>query len=72
MQVSEFFDSAFCLQKSPKIGRIVPEFGDKNVRELIIGFYRIIYRIKSINEIDILTVHHSKRLLTKRKFKKRK
>lgn len=46
MQVSEFFNSTLILQKFPKTGKIVPELKDKSIRELIIGFYRIIYRIK--------------------------
>jgi toxin ParE1/3/4 len=72
LQVEDFLESALRLQKFPKIGRIVPEVGDKNLRELIVGFYRIIYRIKAMNKIDILTVYHAKRLLTKRKIKKLK
>ena len=41
------------------IGKIVPEIEDSNIRELIEGNYRIIYKIISKNRIDILTVHHS-------------
>jgi mRNA-degrading endonuclease RelE of RelBE toxin-antitoxin system len=36
---------------------------DENIRELILGNYRIIYRIISEERIDILTVHHSAKLL---------
>jgi toxin ParE1/3/4 len=48
-------------------GKIVPEIENQNVRELIEGNYRIIYRIVNERRIDILTVHHSARDLTKRK-----
>jgi addiction module RelE/StbE family toxin len=50
---------------NPYLGRIVPEFNDKLIRELIEGNYRIIYRIKSEVQIDILRVYHSSRLLRK-------
>ena len=50
------------LAKFPKSGRIVPEFSNENIREIILGNYRIIYRIKN-NIIEILTVYHSARLL---------
>ncbi len=44
-------------------GRIVPEIDRKEIRELIQGNYRIIYKIISKNQIDILTIHHSSRSL---------
>ena len=51
------------------LGKIVPEIDKQNIRELVEGRYRIIYKIVSKNQIDILTVHHSARDLTKRKIK---
>lgn len=72
IQASAFFDSVLCLQEFPKTGRIVPEAGDKNIRELIVGFYRIIYSTKSLNKIVILTIYHTKRRLTKKKIRKLK
>jgi len=39
----------------------------QNIRELIEGNYRIIYLIINDERIDILTVHHSARDLTRRK-----
>ena len=69
VQVEDFFDSVFVLEEFPKTGRIVPEVNDKNLRELIVGFYRVIYRILDSKKIDILTVYHTSRLLTKKKLK---
>lgn len=46
-----------------KLGRIVPELKNAIFRELIIGNYRIIYKIVSKNQIDILTIHLAQRLL---------
>jgi addiction module RelE/StbE family toxin len=63
LQVEMFFDYSQILESQPLAGRIVPELDKKNIRELIIGNYRLIYEIISANRIDILTVHHSARLI---------
>jgi len=47
------------IKDNIKIGRVVPEFEKEEIRELIEGRYRIVYRLISENEVDILTVHHS-------------
>jgi len=44
------------------MGRIVPEVDSPIVRELILGDYRIIHRIRG-ELVEILTVYHGKRLL---------
>ena len=72
MVVQHLFESTDILESHPKAGRIVPEFNNKNTRELIRGSYRIVYRIVDNTRIDILTIHHSARLLTKSSFRKRK
>jgi addiction module RelE/StbE family toxin len=61
--VNSLFDSTEILEQYPLVGRIVPEFNDINIRELIRDNYRIVYRILNENRIDILTVHHSAQLL---------
>ena len=50
------------LRQFPQMGRIVPEEQDKNLRELIYGNYRIIYRLQN-KVIEVLTIHHSSRIL---------
>ena len=62
--VSNLFDSVFLLEQNPLAGRVVPEFDNITIRELIRGNYRIVYKIISKFDIDIITVHHSARLLT--------
>ena len=52
------------LAEFPKIGREVPELKRSDIRELIEGNYRIIYRLES-EYISILTIRHSKQLLNK-------
>ena len=52
------------LLQFPRLGRVVPEADDQNIRELIYQSYRIIYRIAR-ERIEILTVVHGSRDLTR-------
>ena len=61
--VEKIHEKVSMLIDFPKSGRIVPEFNDQNVRELIEGNYRIVYWVKNSKEVIILRVHHSSRLL---------
>ncbi len=54
------------LINNPLLGRMVPEFNDRSIRELLDGNYRIIYRIKSDTRIDILRIYHEARSLKKK------
>lgn len=63
IQVKDFFESVEHLSIMPNAGRIVPEMENVKIREIIVGFYRVIYLVVSKNQIDIITIHHSKRLL---------
>lgn len=47
----------------PNSGRVVPEYEDDAVREVIESPYRIIYRIRD-HRIDVLAVLHGARSLT--------
>jgi addiction module RelE/StbE family toxin len=48
------------LESNPRIGRMVPEMGKNDkIREIILGNYRIIYKITSTLTIHIITIHHS-------------
>ncbi len=51
------------LEDNARIGRMVPESGNNKIREIILGNYRIIYKITSSQSVHILTVHHSSRKL---------
>lgn len=64
IQTNRFFEIVSILVNHPKSGQIVPEVGDDNVRQLLQGNYRIIYKIINHNLIHILTIHHSRRLLS--------
>lgn len=50
------------IREFPLAGRIVPEIGDKRIRERFIYSYRMVYRIEP-TRILIVAVIHGKRLL---------
>lgn len=55
------------IADNPYTGKIVDEFNEKSIRELIEGKYRIVYRIKTNSQVDILRIYHSARLLKRNK-----
>jgi addiction module RelE/StbE family toxin len=57
--ISKLFNKVNVLKKMPRMGRVVPEKNDENIRELIEGNYRIIYEVKGDDRIEVLMVHHS-------------
>jgi toxin ParE1/3/4 len=50
------------LAAFPKSGHVVAEYQDPEIREVIEGLYRVIYRV-SADEVQILAVVHGARLL---------
>ena len=54
------------LLQFPKLGRVVPEAQNENIRELIKQNYRSIYRIVG-EPIEILTMVHGSRDLSSRR-----
>lgn len=57
--IQRIFDRVDLLKNLPRLGRVVPELEHDNVRELIVGYYRVVYHLLSDDRIDILTVHYS-------------
>ena len=45
------------LVEQPESGRIVPEYGDPKLRELIVGSYRLIYRIRKEENTGSILSH---------------
>ena len=50
------------LADFPQLGRRVPDVSDPQIRELLLGNYRIIYRYR-LQIVEVLTIYHSARLL---------
>ena len=61
--VERLFNSVDILEDHPKAGKMVPEFENDKIRELIRINYRIVYKIVDDYRIDILTVHRCERLI---------
>ena len=60
--VSEIIRHIETLATNPEIGRKVPEFNEKNIRELIHPPFRIVY-LKEEKTIQVIRVWRSERLL---------
>jgi plasmid stabilization system protein ParE len=60
---ADIVDSVDRLKTYPESGRVVPELSDPTYRELIQGSYRIVYRVRPRELVEILTVFHGARLL---------
>jgi toxin ParE1/3/4 len=56
------FEQCPKLSNQPESGRIVPEFRRPEIREIIHGFYRLVYEVKP-NQIDMLTIWHTRQML---------
>jgi toxin ParE1/3/4 len=63
--VNKIYHKVDLISKNLYLGKITPEINEKLIREVIEGNYRIIYRIKNENEVDILRIYHTSRLLKK-------
>ena len=57
LQADEFFDYMDLLETNPKMGRIVPEVGSDNFREVFVGKYRVIYKVTE--DVEIMMLRHS-------------
>ena len=60
--VTKLINRVSQLENYPKSGRMVSEFGKDEIRELIEGNYRIIFRIQ-LDYVGVIRVCHSTRLL---------
>jgi toxin ParE1/3/4 len=56
--VTEIFNKVQVLQSFPRIGYEYQNVGNKEIRILLYGHYRIAYLIKDEKSIDILGVFH--------------
>lgn len=54
------FDSARPLAQFPEMGRVVPEVGRSEIREIMFRRYRVIHRVAP-RFVEVLTVRHGKR-----------
>jgi len=59
--VSKILDMARNIKNFPKIGRIVPDVGNENIRERFVYSYRLVYQIRG-HQILIVAVIHGKQM----------
>jgi len=67
LQIAKLRARTIILKSQTESGKVVEELNDTSIRELVEGNYRIIYKVVSLERVDILTVHHAARDLFKRK-----
>jgi plasmid stabilization system protein ParE len=61
--VDRVVESAETLLKTPRIGRMVPEFNRPDLRELLFRDYRIVYLLQDDEAFILRVVHGSRDLL---------
>jgi len=54
------FDSVRPLREFPEMGRVVPEVGRSEIREIMFREHRVVYRVAP-RFVEVLTVRHGKR-----------
>jgi len=64
----EIFGAVERLQSFPNSGRVVQEVKRPNIREIIFGNYRVVYRVER-KRVSILTVRHGKQRLPVKEIK---
>ena len=62
LTIERLFNSVDILEEHPRSGKMVPEFENDKIRELIRINFRIVYLIVDEFRIDILSVHRCERL----------
>ena len=53
------------LRHHPELGRVVPEYEDQAIRELIVGNYRVVYQLRR-DRVGVIAVVHGARDLLRR------
>ena len=55
----EIFGKELIIKNNPKIGKMVPDYELDEYRQIIVGNYRLIYKIED-KSIQMITVRHCK------------
>ena len=56
----QIVDKSEALNNFPEMGRVVPEIGDANIREIFVYSYRLIYEVTSAG-VQVLALIHGRR-----------
>lgn len=60
--IADIYERVENLKLFPSMGRYVPEFNSKEIRELIYKSYRILYTFNSKNVYILRVIHHSRNI----------
>ncbi len=58
--LEELLERVAALRRFPDSGRVVPELGRDEIRELLVGSYRVIYRHRD-DLVEIAVIRHQAR-----------
>ena len=58
--IRAFIENALTLDRTPRAGRVVPEIGEDDIREIPIHSWRLIYQVRGA-EVNVLTLVHKRR-----------
>ena len=59
--VREVIEAARTLSEMAERGRMVPEFQEENLRELLIRSYRVVYRTEDRRVVILAVIHGARR-----------
>jgi plasmid stabilization system protein ParE len=54
-------DAVARLEDFPRLGRTLPEFERRDLREIVVAGYRALYAIKPVEVVEIQAIYHSSR-----------
>ena len=60
--VDKVFAQGDMAARFPQSGRVVPELGREELRQIIVASHRLIYRVKA-NGVEIVRVFHTAKML---------
>jgi toxin ParE1/3/4 len=61
--INKIYQQVQLIKRNPYLARIVPELNEENIREIISGNYRIVFKIIDPKLVHILRIYHSARLM---------
>jgi toxin ParE1/3/4 len=55
--VQKIIEAAEKVGASPRVGRKLPEADQENIREIVFGIYRIVYRAEESRSLILMVIH---------------
>ena len=61
LTIQRIYQKIKIIKKFPKVGKINQELNDETIREILVGNYKVIYKLVNNKVISVLTIHHTAR-----------